>query len=160
MRVAAGDGNTADPSSPYCAHYPGSGTPRRRSSIGMALLGWNAPGVYPADVAYAMRWWNVLDADQMVAALYGSTATAEQAANAKMMYAALDPETKKKVNDAAHEIYGDGGHASVGAWWGRLWTAGRCASPPATATSSPFVYTRRCVCPEQLGSPANGYHSM
>ena len=25
MRIAAGDGNTADPTSPYCAHYPGSG---------------------------------------------------------------------------------------------------------------------------------------
>ena len=25
MRVAAGDGTTVDPSSSYCAHYPGSG---------------------------------------------------------------------------------------------------------------------------------------
>ena len=25
MRIAAGDGNTADPMSPYCALYPGSG---------------------------------------------------------------------------------------------------------------------------------------
>ena len=25
MRIAAGDGNMADPMSPYCAHYPGSG---------------------------------------------------------------------------------------------------------------------------------------
>ena len=128
MRVAAGDGNTADPSSPYCAHYPGSGVAKILEyaqkafvdKIGMALLGWNAPGVYPADVAYAMRWWNVLNADQMVAALYGSTATAEQAANAKMMYADLEPETKRKVNAAAHEIYGDGGHSSVGAWWETL----------------------------------------
>ena len=128
MRVAAGDGNTHDPSSPYCAHYPGSGAAKILEyapkafvdKIGMALLGWNDPGVYPADVAYAMRWWNVLNADQMVAALYGSTATAEQAANAAMMYADLDPETKKKVNDAAKEIYGAGMHDSVGAWWETL----------------------------------------
>lgn len=45
----------------------------------------------PPDVAYAMRWWNVLNADQMVAALYGSTATAEQATTAKKLYSILDP---------------------------------------------------------------------
>ena len=71
------------------------------------------------DVAYAMRWWNVLNAPQMVAALYGDTATGAQAAAAKM-YAELDAETKKKVNAAAAEIYGEGGHASVGAWWETL----------------------------------------
>ena len=128
MRVAAGDGNTADPTSPYCAHYPGSGAAKLLGDaekkfvdmVGMALLGWNHPGVYPYDLDYAMRWWNVLNADQMVAALYGDTATDAQASAAKKMYADLDPETKKKVNDAAKEIYGDGGHMSVGAWWETL----------------------------------------
>ena len=56
----------------------------------------------------------------MVAALYGDTATDAQATAAKKMYAELDPETKKKVNDAAKEIYGEGGHDSVGEWWETL----------------------------------------
>ena len=72
------------------------------------------------DVAYAMRWWNVLSPDQMVAALYGSTATAEQATAAKKMYADLDPDTKKKVNDAAYAINGAYQYQSVGAWWESL----------------------------------------
>ena len=38
----------------------------------------------------------------------------------RRLYADLDPETKKKVNDAAKEIYGDGGHMSVDAWWETL----------------------------------------
>ena len=62
----------------------------------------------------------LLNADQMVAALYGDTATDAQATAAKKMYADLDPETKKKGNDAAKEIYGDGGHMSVDAWWETL----------------------------------------
>ncbi len=55
MRIAAGDGNTADPMSPYCAHYPGSGHERILSAeavyhvnkVGMALLGRSDPGVFP-----------------------------------------------------------------------------------------------------------------
>ena len=72
------------------------------------------------DVDYAMRWWNVLTAEQMVAALYGDQATDSQAAAAKKMYAQLDDATKAKVNSAAAEIYGDGGFTSVGQWWETL----------------------------------------
>jgi len=72
------------------------------------------------DVEYAMRWWNVLSAEQMVAALYGDQATPAQANAAKMMYAQLDDATKAKVNSAAAEIYGDGGYSSVGEWWETL----------------------------------------
>ena len=73
-----------------------------------------------ADVVYAERWWNVLTPEQMVAALYGTEATAAQAAAAKKMYDALDGVTKVKVNEAAAEIYGHGGYDSVGAWWDSL----------------------------------------
>ncbi|MDE0228217.1 MAG: hypothetical protein OXJ62_05105 [Spirochaetaceae bacterium] len=72
------------------------------------------------DVEYAMRWWNVLSAEQMVAALYGDQATPDQATAAKKMYAQLDDATKAKVNSAAAEIYGDGGYTSVGQWWETL----------------------------------------
>ena len=57
MRVAAGDGNTADPTSPYCTHYPGSDfSPEKILSaealahvnkVGQALLGRDDPGTYP-----------------------------------------------------------------------------------------------------------------
>lgn len=55
MRVAAGDGNTADPASPYCAHYPGSGHAKIMGEmaikhvhvVGQALLGRSDPGMYP-----------------------------------------------------------------------------------------------------------------
>ena len=55
MCVAAGDGNTADPMSSYCAHYPGSGAAKILNdaekmfvdTVGMALLGRDDPGVYP-----------------------------------------------------------------------------------------------------------------
>ena len=128
MRIAAGDGNTADPMSAYCAHYPGSGAAKILSDdtkahvdkVGIALLGRDDPGVYPPDLDYAMRWWNVLDGPQMVAALYGDSATDAQAAAAKMMYADLDPDTKAKVNMAAMAIGGDKMHDSVGAWWETL----------------------------------------
>jgi hypothetical protein len=130
MRVAAGDGNTHDPSSAYCRHYPGSDFPAAKilgdaekkfvDKIGMALLGWNDPGVYPPDYDYAMRWWNVLNADQMVAALYGDEATADEAEYAKKMYADLDPITKGRVNRAAMAIGGADTHDSVGAWWESL----------------------------------------
>ena len=48
--------------------------------------------------------------------------TEEQTAAAQKMYAELDDDTKALVNAAAKEIYGDGGHTSVGTG-GRLWTA-------------------------------------
>ncbi len=54
MRVAAGDGITANPMSPYCAHYPGSGAAKILSDeakahvdyVGMALLDRDTPGVF------------------------------------------------------------------------------------------------------------------
>ena len=72
------------------------------------------------DLAYGKRWWTVLNGEQREAALYGTAATAEQARAAQKEYGALDSETKKKVNAAAREIYGEGGHESVGAWWETL----------------------------------------
>ena len=85
------------------------------------MPGQEKPKVDPTpDVEYAMRWWNVLTAEQMVAALYGETATPEQAAAAKKMYGQLDDATKAKVNAAAAEIYGAGGFTSVGQWWESL----------------------------------------
>lgn len=73
------------------------------------------------DVAYAMRWWNALSPEQMVAALHGDEATAEQTAAAQMMYADLDDDTKALVNAAADEIYdADADYASVGDWWETL----------------------------------------
>ena len=59
MRVAAGDGITADPMSPYCTHYPGSGEMKILSRaatahvnmIGTALLGYEEMMAYaPADM--------------------------------------------------------------------------------------------------------------
>ena len=46
MRVAAGDGIAADPASPFCAHYPGSGAEKIMdeastnwvNTVGQALL--------------------------------------------------------------------------------------------------------------------------
>ena len=129
MRVAAGDGNAADPMSPYCAHYPGSGAAKilgdvykeSVDEVGMALLGRDDPGTLlsPAE-AMATRWWNSLNPEQMVAALFGDMAAADEEAAAKKMYADLDADTKMLVDDAAAEIYGDGHHASVGAWWETL----------------------------------------
>ncbi|MDD9986539.1 MAG: hypothetical protein OXQ31_09730 [Spirochaetaceae bacterium] len=62
MRIAAGDGNTADPMSPYCAHYPGSGHEKILSDdalahvnkVGMALLGRNDPGMYEGAAGSSM----------------------------------------------------------------------------------------------------------
>ncbi|WP_419842949.1 LysM peptidoglycan-binding domain-containing protein [Candidatus Poriferisodalis sp.] len=130
MRIAAGDGNMADPMSKFCRHYPGSDFPAEKilsaealeqvNQVGMALLGRDDPGEYPARIAYAMRWWNALTAEEMVAALYGTSASDAQAMAAKMMYADLDARTRGLVNAAAKAIYGDGGFASVGAWWESL----------------------------------------
>ena len=55
MRVAAGDGIAADPASPFCAHYPGSGAEKIMdeasidwvNTVGQALLNRNDPGQYP-----------------------------------------------------------------------------------------------------------------
>ena len=129
MRVAAGDGNTHDPSSPFCAHYPGSGAAKILEStplahvdkVGMALLNRDAPGMFlPPAKAMAARWWNRLNGEQMVAALFGDSATADQEAAAKKMYNDLDEATQMLVDAAAAEIYGNGGFASVGAWWESL----------------------------------------
>jgi len=84
-----------------------------------AQPGMEKPKATP-DVEYAMRWWNALNAEQMVAALYGDQATPAQASAAKKMYAQLDDATKANVNAAAAEIYGDGGYTSVGQWWETL----------------------------------------
>lgn len=73
------------------------------------------------DVDYAMRWWNVLTPDQMVAALHGDMATDDQDAAARKLYADLDDATKALVNAAAAEIYDpDADYASVGDWWETL----------------------------------------
>ncbi len=128
MRIAAGDGNTADSSSAFCAHYPGSGSAKILSEesimhvnhVGKALLGRDEPGTYPAHNYVAMRWWNVLNGDQMVASLYGNSASADEMMAAKHMYADLDPERRRLVHAATAEIYGDGGFASVGVWWETL----------------------------------------
>ena len=88
--------------------------------IGKALLGRYTIGEYPMNSAMAERWWNTLNGEQMVAALYGSEATEAQMMMAKKMYADLDGETKGMVNAASAEIYGEGGHYSVGAWWETL----------------------------------------
>ena len=68
----------------------------------------------------AMRWWNTLTPEQMVATLHGDKATEAQAMAAKKMYAGLDADTKKLVDAAAKTIYGKGGFDSVGAWWESL----------------------------------------
>ena len=129
MRVAAGDGNTADASSPFCAHYPGASSPKILGHeekalvdrIGMAIWQKKSPGEFPIERSVvAERWWNSLDAEQMVAALFGDEATTEEAASAKKMYDDLDAMTRSLVNNATHSIYGSGKHNSVGAWWETL----------------------------------------
>ena len=103
---AACEGDTPAPTTPAPAPPPPPPAPAPEPSV--------------PDSEAAMRWWNVLNADQMVAALYGAEATDAQREAAARMYADLDDETKTKVNDAAAEIYGDGEHDSVGAWWETL----------------------------------------
>ena len=126
-RVATGDGNTEDTTSPYCKSYPGSGvTPLLDADkmaevdrIGQALLGLMDPGVYPPDHDLAMGWWDTLSPTERVLALHGSSATQEETAAARNDYADLEPQTKRQVNDTAREIYGPG-FDSVGAWWQSL----------------------------------------
>ena len=72
------------------------------------------------DNARAERWWNALNAEQMVAALYGDMATADQTAAAQKMYADLDDATAALVNYWADVLYGSGGFDSVGEWWETL----------------------------------------
>ena len=58
--------------------------------------------------ATAMRWWNSLGPEQMVAALFGDDATPVQEAAAQRMYADLDAATRMLVDEATAEIYGKG----------------------------------------------------
>ena len=74
----------------------------------------------PCTAPYAMAWWNSLNAEQMVAALYGDMATPAQAAAAKMMYADLDSVTRMRVDLTAVLINGHVSYDSVGAWWESL----------------------------------------
>lgn len=74
----------------------------------------------PCVAPYAMEWWNSLNAEQMVAALYGDMATPDEAAAAKMMYEALDDLTKMRVDLSAVMINGHVSYDSVGAWWESL----------------------------------------
>ena len=127
-RVATGDGNTDDPNSPYCAYYPGSGVApllgaeekTHVDAIGQVLLDLMSPGVYPPDIPPVMQWWDAFGPDQKVAALHGDTATPQQSAVARNVYAVLNPETKRLVNDAAVNARGPGQFDSVGAWWESL----------------------------------------
>ncbi|MCY4440011.1 MAG: hypothetical protein OXE53_07360 [Deltaproteobacteria bacterium] len=73
-----------------------------------------------ADGDSAMRWWNTLSPEQMVAALHGDKANEMQAKAAKKPYAKLDGDTKKLVDAATKTIYGEGGFDSVGQWWETL----------------------------------------
>ena len=74
----------------------------------------------PCSAPNAEAWWNSLNAEQMVAALYGDLATLEEAAAAKMMYADLDPLTRMRVDLFAVMINGHLSYDSVGAWWESL----------------------------------------
>ena len=127
MRIAAGDGNTHDPTSPFCRHYPGSNFPPEKilgmdalkhvNYVGVALLGEGTPLVYPPA---AERWWNALNGPQMVAALYGAMPTEEQSAAAMKMFKELDASTTVKVLMAADEINANYSYPSVGNWWESL----------------------------------------
>ncbi len=128
MNIAAGYGNTHDPMSPYCAHYPNTGAAKilgddalkHVNHVGGALLGRGTHMVPMVHPAAAERWWNALDGPQMVAALYGDMATMEQAMAAKRMFEDLDAATEVKVLMAADEINGYMSFSSVGEWWESL----------------------------------------
>ena len=127
MRIAAGDGNTHDPMSPYCRHYPGSDFPPEKilgmdalkhvNKVGLALLGEGTPLVYPP---VAKRWWDFLSHAYRVAALYGDMPTADESAAAMKMYDMLDPATEKMVLMAADAINAYYSYPSVGNWWESL----------------------------------------
>ena len=74
----------------------------------------------PCVAPNAMAWWNSLNAEQMVAALYGDMATPDEAAAAKMMYEDLDDLTRMRVDLSAVMINGHVSYDSVGAWWESL----------------------------------------
>lgn len=130
QRVAVGDGNEDDPSSPYCAHYPGSemepvlGDEERKrvDEVGVALFDFLDAGIYPTpeDVDYANRWWDVLENDQRVTALYGDGGSEKERTAAMNAYSDLFSTIKKLVNDTASEVNGEGGWRSVGTWWQTL----------------------------------------
>lgn len=125
MNIATGYGNEHDPMSPYCAHYPGSGHPKilgmdalkHVNKVGLALLGEGATLTLRDNVE---GWWNSLDGPQMVAALYGDTATMAQSVAAMKMYVHLDSATQAKVRMAADAINGYYSYSSVGQWWESL----------------------------------------
>ena len=129
-RVATGEGNEADASSPFCANYPGSGQePILRDAekahvdvVGQGLLGRDDPGIFPPppDVEVARRWWDVLLGVQRVRAIYGLEATLDQVADASRDYDNISNETKVLVNEYALELYGTGDFPSVGDWWQTL----------------------------------------
>ena len=87
--------------------------------FGVSAWGGESAGVRDHHVS-AARWWNTLDAGQMAAALYGESVTEGERKAAARPYGELDRETKDKVDQVAAQLYGDGGHASVGAWWESL----------------------------------------
>ena len=68
----------------------------------------------------AMRWWDVLDAQQRAAALHGDDPTPDQRTAAENPYADLDMATKGLVNAAADAINGNVEFSSVGGWWQSL----------------------------------------
>ena len=94
--------------------------PWRAALLALIAFGSHVALAQTADDPMAMRWWNTLNAEQMVAALHGDSATAEQEAAAKRMYADLSNLTKQLVNDTADELYGHGRFTSVGEWWETL----------------------------------------
>ena len=67
-----------------------------------------------------MRWWNALNAEQMVAALYGDETRTTQTVAAQKMYADLDDDSKALVNVTADDLYGMGDFDSIGEWWETL----------------------------------------
>ena len=89
--------------------------------LAVVMLAGCSSGYLPtsADVGYAMGWWNALTAEQRVAALHGTGATAAQESAAQKTYDALDGRTRSDVNGTASEIYA-GGFGSVGQWWESL----------------------------------------
>ena len=151
QRVAAGDGNVEDTSSPFCAHYPGSdqepplGLDERAQvdEVGVALFDFPDAGIFPSpeDFEPARRWWDVLDSDQRVAALYGDGGTEQQRTAASSVYEELFSSTKNEVNDSGDTLHQDGDPRSVGEWWESLdcqWQRIAAGDGNANDPSSPF----------------------
>ena len=90
-------------------------------AFGLQGQAYAQTGDPPPDNEAAMRWWDVLNPQERLAALHGDDQpTPEQTAAAGNPYAGLDAATKGLVNDAADEINGNVNFASVGAWWQSL----------------------------------------